>query len=128
MAAYEKLATLAHALYQRTLKGEIDWEVTVSDGVYQASFSNYSIKILLEKSKSVPDVEDVRISVFDQNGAEIESFTDVDIADEWKKRFSHVSDSFDGMQGTYEIARRSALGTEKAIDQILSELEGELPF
>ncbi|MCY4394982.1 MAG: hypothetical protein OXC10_07605 [Rhodospirillaceae bacterium] len=124
MAAYEKLAVLAYALYQRTKIGRVNWEVTVSDGVYQASFSDYSIKISLQVSQRDQSAEDVKISVIGDEGNEIESFTDEDIQVEWLPEFSEFDNCYQMMYQTYEIARRSALGTEKAIDQLLSELEG----
>lgn len=128
MAAYQKLADLAYMLYQRTLKASIDWEEAVTPGVYQASFSDYSIQISLLGSQITPD-SDVKISVIDDNGNEIESFSDVDIEKGWLEKFNVEISPFQIMYETYEIARRSALGTEQAINKILSELDDDpLPF
>ena len=128
MAAYQKLADLAYMLYQRTLKASIDWEEAVTPGVYQASFSDYSIQISLLGSQITPD-SDVKISVIDDNGNEIESFSDVDIEQGWLEKFKVDITPFKIMYETYEIARRSALGTEQAINKILSELvDDAIPF
>ena len=125
MASYKKLAELVYRLHQKTTMGEINWEGTVTPGVYQASFSDYSIQISLRPSEESRGAKDVVISVFGDDGNEIESFTDPDIQSEWLEEFSHTAMPYPIMHETYEIARRLALGTEQAINQILSELEGD---
>ena len=128
MAAYQKLADLAYMLYHRTRKASIDWKEAVTPGVYQASFSDYSIQISLHGSQNTSD-SDVKISVINDNGNEIESFSDFDIEREWLKKFGVEITPFKIMYETYEIARRSALGTEQAINKILSELDDDpIPF
>ena len=128
MAAYQKLADLAYMLYQRTLKASIDWKEAVTPGVYQASFSDHSIQISLRGSQNTLD-SDVKISVIDDNGNEIESFYDVDIEQGWLQKFNVEITPFQIMYETYETARRSALGTEQAINKILSELDDDpIPF
>jgi len=128
MAAYKKLAELAYKLHQMTIKGKVAWQETVAAGVYQASFSNYSLQISLESSESLQGAKDIRISVFGDDGNEIESFIDEDI-NQWISDFGDFRSGYHMMHETYEIARRSALGTEQAIDQILLDLEDdEIPF
>ena len=128
MAAYQKLADLAYMLYQKTLKGSIDWKEAVEPDVYQASFSDYSIQISLVGSQNTSD-SDVNISVINDNGNEIESFSDVDLEQGWLEKYNVESTPFKIMYETYEIARRSALGTEQAINKILSELKDDpIPF
>ena len=128
MAAYKKLAELAYKLHQMTIKGKVAWQETVTAGVYRASFSNYSLQISLEPSENLQGPKDIRISVFGDDGNEIESFIDEDIK-QWISNFDPFSTGYHMMHETYEVARRSALGTEQAIDQILADLEDdEIPF
>lgn len=129
MAAYEKLANLAYRLNLKTVKGEIDWEETIADGVYQASFASYSIQISVQQSQQASG-HDVKISVIGDTGSEIESFLDVDIESKWLRELGTDIDPYTMMYETYEVARRSAMGTEQAINAILSELEDddEIPF
>ena len=122
MAAYEKLAELAYRLYKKTIKGEIEWEVTVSPGVYQASFSDYSIKISLVQGEHLEAPEDVKINVIGDDGSIIESFTDVDIQASWLRAYGDAPGKYQMMYATYETARRTALGAEQAISHILAEL------
>ena len=128
MAAYQKLADLAYMLYQKTLNGSIDWKEAVKPGVYQASFSDYSIQISVADSQNTGD-SDVIISVINDNGNEIESFSDFDIKSGWLEKYNVESTPFRIMYETYENARRTALGTEQAINKILSELkDGPISF
>lgn len=129
MAAYKKFTQLAYRLHKSTMEGNISWKETVSAGVYQASFSSYSLQISVIPSAEFQSAKNVKISVFGDDGNEIESFTDMDIVPEWLSEFQDVLNRYDMMYETYEIARRTALGTEQAIDRILSELEDhEIPF
>ena len=127
MAAYEKLAKLAYKLHQMTDRGKISWQETMTAGVYQASFSDYSVQISIEQSGREPVV---RIGIFGTDGNELESFTDEELSPEWLSEFEGIAGAFGMMYGTYQTARRVALGTEKAINQILSALEydDEIPF
>lgn len=126
--AYRKLASLACRLYQRTYDGEVDWEETASTGVYQASFADYSIIISLQPPQSGGD-SDVKISIIDDVGNEVESFLDVDLESEWLIDLGIIETPFKIMKDTYDTARRAALGSEKAIDEILAVLENDgIPF
>ena len=116
MAVYQKSADLAYKLHQKTLEGSVDWKKAIVPGVYQASFSDNSIQISLNGSEKT----NVKISVIDDNENEIESFSAGDI-DSGEAEFN----PFDIMSDTYEIARRSALGSEQAINKILSELDDD---
>ena len=127
MAAYQKLANLAYRLHLKTVNGSIDWKETVTVGVYQASFANYSIQIFVKPSE-LHEGEDVKISVIGEEGNEIESFLDVDIQFQWLQDLGGTDPPYAMMHETYEIARRSALGTEEAINKILSELEDDDPL
>jgi len=128
MAAYEKLAQLAYRLQQKTIEGEVDWNETVVSGVYQASLADYSIRISLQPSLETPE-KDVKISIINEEGVEIESFLDIDIKPEWLAKMEIDNSPYTIMYNTYEVARRLALGTEKAINQILLKLEEEeIPF
>ena len=126
--AYKKLATLTFGLYRETAKGRVSWEETTSTGVYQASFSNYSVTISLEDSQEGAE-HDVRISIFNDEANVIESFSDIDLDVEWFREIDANDTPYKIMHGLYETARRIALGSEQAINDILSELDDDgIPF
>ena len=81
--------------------------------------------ILVEMRMETNEGEDVKISVIGEEGNEIESFLDVDIQTSWLRDLGSAASPYKMMYNTYEIARRSALGTEEAINKILSELEDD---
>ena len=126
--AYEKLARLVCKIYKRTIEGEINWEETATTGVYQTSFADYSILISLQPSQSGGE-SDVEISIIDVFGNEVESFLDVDLKSNWLHDLGITKNPYSVMKETYDIARRVALGSEKAVDDILAVLEDDgIPF
>lgn len=122
--AYKKLAILANGLYRKTLAGNINWKETEIDGVYQASLASYSVRISLDESEA-GRASDVRISIVSGEGSVIESFTDEDLDQEWLLELTVEEHRYRIMYGIYETARRLALGSEKAVNDILSELNGD---
>ena len=124
--AYKKLAVLAHRLHQRTLEGKVDWELTANTDVYQASFASYAIRISTQPSRESPGAVDVEISVVDDEGLVVESFLDVDLP---REMFEEVAGTerhpYQDMKETYDTARRLALGSEKAINEILLDLDDD---
>ena len=122
---YQKLAILACRLHQRTVEGKIDWELTTANGVYQASFVNYSIRISVQPSRATEE-DDIRIVVLDDEGFEVESFLDVDFdSASFKEIAGPDSNPYKIMRNTYDSARRTALGSEKAINEILADLDDD---
>ena len=81
--------------------------------------------ILVAMRMETNEGEDVKISVIGEEGNEIESFLDVDIQTSWLRDLGSPASPYEMMYETYEIARRSALGAEEAINKILSELEDD---
>lgn len=119
--AENKLATLVSRLLEKTREDKLNWERTPRDGVFQVAFPEYVVKIFSRQSR-MPDEEnpenlpDYVIQVFDEKG-QLEEFTDIDL------RGVIEGGAFKPMQELHSLARRKALGTDKAIDKILSSLE-----
>ena len=113
----QKMALLLQKLEKLTLSGNLDWEPTEKDNVFQTSFPNFSVRIY-------PEEEDYVISIFNSEGLLLESVTDPELSDILK-------DSFSRMKALYESSRGYALGTEKVLDDILNELDKkdlDIPF
>ena len=126
--AYQKLAVLTYNLHIRTEDGTINWEETAIDGVYQASLANYTVTISLQESRTA-EGNDVKISIINNEGSEVESFLDIDLEEGWFQQIDVYEAPYNIMNNIYEVARRTALGSEKAINDILSELsDEEVPF
>ena len=127
---FQKQATLVLRLYQKTADQKLEWKPAVKEGVFQVSFSDYSVQ-LSEVDRG--GTTDYRIEVFNSDGEIADGFTDVDISDEpgapvnTKARVDQPSRPswFKTMKELHEMARRSALGADKAIDSLLADLDRE---
>ena len=113
---YQKIVDL---LIARTSGHDLDWKETADSDVFQVSLSNYSI-ILSEEPRYTASgmfnhvLRSVRkFSVRNPDGTEIDSFTDDDLPQDYSPRTSEL----------FRNARRQALGVDRALDEILSELE-----
>ena len=59
--AYKKIADLVVKLYDKTVQGEIPWEATDKEGVFQKSFSNYSVRISASQTTMIVETSSVVI-------------------------------------------------------------------
>ena len=107
--SYQKIILVIQKLIDKTSAGEIGWEETELENVYQAVFPEYSVRIW-------PRGEDFVLGIFNAQGALIEEVSDVALKDE-------LSDSYRIMKDLYLSARRAAMGVDQALDEILSSLE-----
>lgn len=123
--AYKKLANFTSSLHRRTMGGTIEWEETALRGVYQASLANYSVRISLVDSQDHGGL-DANLSIINDEGSEVESFLDVDLQSEWFRELGVAGSSFEIMSSIFHTARRIALGSEKAINDILEELDDDV--
>ncbi len=117
--AYEKLTQLLLELIRNTELGNLKWEGTAADGVYQVSFPRFTVQ-LSERDPDRPDCTFV-LSILNSEGAEIEQATHEDFSGALKQPYSM-------MKQLYAMARRRALGVEDAIDVLLKNLSDEIPF
>jgi hypothetical protein len=121
----EKHIKLVERLYDRTKKGTMAWTES-SDGSFLVSFADYSIELATERGES--DEPDYRFSIRNEFGKTVESVTDVEIM--------HTISSPDDKRQfyakcveLYRMARRVALGADKALASILKQLDDDdIPF
>jgi hypothetical protein len=70
--AYPKLLEVARILLDKSEKGEINWEATADEEIYQAPLSRYST--LIEKSFDAHDSSNFyTLKICNEEGHEIES-------------------------------------------------------
>ncbi|MCF5044146.1 hypothetical protein GIW79_27235 [Pseudomonas sp. PA-7-1E] len=105
-----KIVRLIQGIVRQTNAGKIDWEVTETEDVFQASFPNYSIRLSYDESNLGTDYW---LTIMNGEGVVIESVSDVQIKTE-------LEGSYKIMEGLYSDARRVALGVDKALDDLLS--------
>ena len=103
--ANTKLLEVARALYERTMKGDLTWEATPKEGMFQVSFPNYSILVLEENGE-------VTLKICNEEGRVVEELTESQAT---VLKFSNMREIFEG-------ARRIAMGAEHALDELLRNL------
>jgi hypothetical protein len=100
----------------------VKWEETADEGVYQAAFPNYTIRLSSRWNGEMEGL-DYFMRLYNENGTLIEEISDEDF---------HAIDKDAGtykfLAETYESARRIAMGVEQALDDLLRELDDNLPF
>jgi hypothetical protein len=122
---HEKFIILLKKLEEKSADGSLDWEVTASRNAFQTSVSDYVLRIS-EQEPSDHDPEsapDYYLSLYNQQGYVIESVSDPEI-----RQSDPTFESFKVMKGIYKMARRSALGGDKALDSIIKGLDEIIPF
>jgi len=112
--ADEKVLRLLRRLHERTSSGQLQWTKTVVDGVYQASFPEYAVKVRPGEGGFDGPREFV-MEIYDDDGVLIERVLDSDFGE-------HEGVAYKLLSGIYTIARRQAMGLDRAIDKILDEL------
>jgi RecA-family ATPase len=110
---YGKIGLIIKKLYDKTMRGEIQWEKTNEGDVFQKSFSSYSVRLSFYDSTA--GITYYRVSVFDANGELLEQVTDSQLGEEFEN-------AYDTLSMLYVTARRQAMGVEKALDDILQLL------
>ncbi|NWE39590.1 hypothetical protein HX875_08950 [Pseudomonas yamanorum] len=112
--SYPKIARLIETLLSQTEAGTLQWAQTEKSEVFQASFPRYSIRIYPENSSNFQP--DYFLQILNEVGEIVEVVSDPDLRDVMDMAFTK-------MQNLYEGARRSAMGVESALDEILDFLD-----
>lgn len=115
----EKILKIVRHLYATTREGNVAWEKTTSRTAFQTAFPGYTVRIWLREGMEQPDAQDVVVAVYDAIGTKLEEATDVDL----QKIAPEGAQVYSMMLELYDLARRQALGVEKALDTLLSTLE-----
>ena len=99
--AEDKIVRLVRLLLEKTKAGEIKWEETSKLNIFQFSVSNYSLLI----SRQI-------LTVCTREGDIIEEVNGLEPPHEGVR-----------LSELFELARRDAMGVEKALDEIIFLLE-----
>jgi hypothetical protein len=115
--SYDRQKKLVQTLIQKTEGGQLDWKASVNDEAFHISIKENTIQI---EQMPREDTVDILISLINDQGAAVDSFTDVDLnlsEPTGQKTWFRV------MRGLYESARRTALGSDRVLNKILEDLE-----
>lgn len=115
----EKVWLLIERLYDKTKRGEIAWKETESKLEYQVSFSNYSVRIG-ERESNISNNVDYWIYIINEEGDIVEAVSDVVLNE------NNYGNAYAIMGEMFGSARRKAKGVDKALDDLLGELDDDL--
>jgi len=110
----EKIADLIKQLNILTNEGKVKWEETAKRNFYQCSFPQYSVQIG-EFPDQLPELQFV-FRLINMDNVVMEEASPSDL-------YPFMADAVVTMREMHTAARREALGTNKALDDILSSLK-----
>jgi len=110
--ANERYFSILDRLIAKSRNRELDWKEGVFPQSFQVSFPNYSLTL---GPQFRGNTKDYVVTILNSEGTAIDEFSDVDLGDGY----------FAQMDELYQSARRQALGVDKALDEILQELDDD---
>ena len=111
-----KIHDLVKRLIERTDQGSLNWETSSSNGVYQASFPDLTVRVSKPDAFQYGAANYYVLSLHNEHGEMIDQITD-DVL-----KNSGFDNAHHQMEHLYTEARRKAMGVDIAIDKILGEL------
>jgi hypothetical protein len=106
----------------QTGAGNLAWEKTDTDGAYESQTGGFTLQIQEVAGEDPLYV----IRLFDKDSALLDEFSDEDLTELLSRtKPTEPSEMFTVMQDIFRIARRSALGADKAIDAFLAAIGGK---
>lgn len=112
--SYPKMANLVVSLLKQTNDGRLHWGQTEKPDVFQAAFPRYSVRMY---SRQANQIElDYILQIINDVGDIVEEVADPELREV-------LDGSYRVMKDLYEAARRSAMGVEQALDDILGYLD-----
>jgi hypothetical protein len=123
--ADQKITDLILRLYRRTQDGKVPWVKAVEDETFQATFSKgFSIQIAPRPSVDPSEDEpDYWVTILNETGEVVEEFSNLSFPN------TKLAGIYPWVmfRDIHTIARRTAMGAERAIDTIMAELGEDEP-
>lgn len=111
--SYPKIAKLIAVLKEQTESGLLAWAQTEKSDMFQASFPGYSVRIFVRDHN--PIEQDYVLQIINYLGEIVEEISDPDLK-------NVMENPYRVMRDLHDSARRSAMGVENALDEILNWL------
>jgi len=117
----EKLRGLVEFLYLKTEESALDWNLSSDRQSVWSPIGDYRIELSEDQAESFE--KDVRVTVFNKDGDQIDTFTDTYFSGmiPTKAKFNTY---YLLMSTNLETAKRQASGADAAIEKILNSLGG----
>lgn len=114
--SFEKQAALASRLFCATRDGKLQWKPAARPNSFQVAFPNYAVVLS-------HDVDDYFVELVNGHGEAADVFDDTQLHEEGPDGAPVEGSWRSTMSETYRLARRAALGADRALDDILKALE-----
>ena len=118
-----KLVTLVSKIERKTISDSLTWEATADQHEFQTTLANFVVRIGEQFDPDDVNNPDYVIKIIDRDGNTLESATNADLVNIDHGGTLGDRHPYEVMKSIFTKARRQALGVDKAIDNILSELE-----
>ena len=121
----QKITDFVIRLYRRTQAGKVPWEKAVEDETFQATFSKgFSIQIAPRPSQDPSEDEpDYWLTILNEAGEVVEEISNLHFPNtKLVGLYPWVL-----MKDIHNIARRTAMGAERAINEIMADLGEDEP-
>nr|VFJ90244.1 MAG: hypothetical protein BECKLFY1418B_GA0070995_101914 [Candidatus Kentron sp. LFY] len=111
---YPKMDRMIQQLYERTVEGNIPWKETEQEDVYQVAFPNASIRVRKKQGQQDDpwsSIERTWLGLYNAEGKLMDEVLIDDLP----------------LYKLYDYARRTAMGAEDTINEILGSLDNGIP-
>lgn len=123
--SYAKEAALVQKLARLTSTSAIDWKPAVQPNTFQVSFRENTVRISTRGGSAIED-PDIEIQLLNGSGEVVERFTDVDLKND--EEVGAAERWFVLMKDLFAGARKTALGADRILNEIISDLDDIIPF
>lgn len=122
----QKYRTLAEKLYSSTASETLRWQIEPFTEELYTSLGRY--KIVLTAGEDAEGSPYIRVGVKSSSGEEVDWFTDTTVSG-GSPNVAGPSTYWNLLNDLYTMASRAARGADKALDEILGELDNDdVPF
>jgi hypothetical protein len=121
-----KLLALVQKVEAKTSSGELRWEATTVENLFQATLSTSILQISETASPFAP-APDFMLTILSKDGIHLESISDEALTKLSNEAELEAGYAYKIMGSIFREAKRQSLGVDKAINDILSELDQGKP-
>lgn len=118
---------LAEQLWLKSKNDLIEWRASAYVNGFETAIGSYIVAI--GASNGAFDVPDYIVSLFDQAYEVIDSFSDEEISEDGLvPKVGEFSGYYMLLSDLFRMAQRLSRGADKALDNVLAELDDDIPF
>ncbi len=122
---------LLERLYSLTVNESLEWELVRPDifalgrepEAVRAQLGRYAVVVQPTPDPENPQDPDYQFEIFGETGLKIEGFSNIDLAAQPDRHIAQGVTAYGAMKEIYRLARRRAVGADKALDEILDFLD-----